>query len=60
MLPLSICILKGSGSNLRVTENLGQNGFVAVCAMLQTVPFTLHSVACNFESFHKRDLNISA
>ena len=28
---LSICILKGSGSNLQVTENLGQNGFVAVC-----------------------------
>ena len=25
-------ILKGSGSNLRVTENLGPNGFVAVCA----------------------------
>ena len=26
--------LKGSGSNLRVTENLGQNGFVAVCKWL--------------------------
>ena len=33
---MSICILKGSGSNLRVTENLGQNGFVAVWVLQGT------------------------
>ena len=37
------------------------HGKVMHCsAMLQTVPFTLQSVACNVESFHKWNLNISA
>ena len=59
---LSICILKGSGSNLRVTENLGQNGFVAVCvvrirnyphhSVVRTISYPHHS----FSTFKLHDL----